>query len=204
VTVFIVSFLLDNIGDPASRLFFGYLPDSIRDAFGAGLLLEALSTVVVVALITAFGLLSKYVIGKVALASFERMIARLPFVSTVYLTAKQIIETFSKHRRAVFQKTVLVEFPRKGLYSIGFLTSEAGGEIQSRTGAHVVNVFVPTTPNPTSGFLVMVPKEDVTLLDMTVADGMKLIISGGAMVPPWQQGPAQPPSPPLPPTPAGN
>ena len=100
--------------------------------------------------------------------------------------------SFSKQNKAVFQSVVMLEFPRAGLYAVGFVTSEAQGEIQERTGEVVVNVFVPTTPNPTSGFLIMVPKEDLTYLDMTVGDAMKLIISGGAVVPKWAGADANP------------
>jgi uncharacterized membrane protein len=85
----------------------------------------------------------------------------------------------------MFQRVVLVEFPRPGIYSVGFVTSETGGEAQVKTAATVVNVFIPTTPNPTSGFLVLVPNEQVTPLEMSVAEGMKMVISGGAVVPPY-------------------
>ena len=88
-------------------------------------------------------------------------------------------------RKTMFQRVVLVEFPRPGVYSVGFVTSETGGEAQVKTKEQVVNVFVPTTPNPTSGFLVLVPREQLTELEMSVAEGMKLVISGGAVVPPF-------------------
>jgi uncharacterized membrane protein len=108
----------------------------------------------------------------------------VPFVSTVYKTVKQVMETFGASHKAVFSKTVLIEYPKRECYAIGFLSSEFDGEVQDKTGRAVVNVFVPTTPNPTSGFLLIVPKDKVTELEMSVADGMKLIISGGIVVPP--------------------
>jgi len=80
---------------------------------------------------------------------------------------------------------VLVEFPRKGTWAMGFLTNRVQGEPQSRAGGEVWTVFVPTTPNPTSGFLIMLPPADIVELEMTVGEGMKMIISGGAVVPPW-------------------
>jgi len=110
-------------------------------------------------------------------------------VRTVYNTVKQIRDTFVQQKKAVFQKTVLIEYPRKGLWVLGFLTGEGKGEVQLRTAADLLNVFVPTTPNPTSGFLLMVPREEVHELDMSIGDAMKLIISGGAVVPPWQPRP---------------
>jgi uncharacterized membrane protein len=83
----------------------------------------------------------------------------------------------------MFQRVVLVEFPRQGLYSLGFVTSETKGEAQAKTMETVINVFVPTTPNPTSGFLLLAPRSQITDLEMTVAEGMKMVISGGAVVP---------------------
>ena len=107
----------------------------------------------------------------------------MPFINTVYRTVRQIVDTFSAQKKAIFQEVVLLEYPRKRCYALGFLTSTARGEPQNMTGEHIVNVFIPTTPNPTSGFLLMLPEEDITHLKMSVADGMKLIISGGAVVP---------------------
>jgi uncharacterized membrane protein len=111
------------------------------------------------------------------------MLDILPFINSVYRTVKQIVETFGRQKKAVFQEVVLLEYPRKKSYVLGFLTSKAQGEPQAVTGEEIVNVFIPTTPNPTSGFLLMIPQEDITRLDMTIAEGMKLIISGGAVVP---------------------
>ena len=111
------------------------------------------------------------------------MLDRVPFINTVYRTVKQIVDTFGQQEKAVFQEVVLIEYPRKRCYVLGFLTSTAMGETQANTGEHIVNIFVPTTPNPTSGFLLMLPEEDITRLKMNIAEGMKLIISGGAVVP---------------------
>ena len=113
----------------------------------------------------------------------EKIITSLPFVKTVYNTVKQIIDTFARQKSAIFQKVVLIEFPRKDIYAMGFLTGRGKGEVQNKTPHDIINVFLPTTPNPTSGYLIMVPKDDVQELEMTVADGMKLIVSGGAVVP---------------------
>jgi uncharacterized membrane protein len=117
----------------------------------------------------------------------EKLIHHVPFVSTIYKTVKQITETFGKNNQAAFSKTVLIEYPKDGCYAVGFLSSEAEGEVQDKTGEVVANVFVPTTPNPTSGFLLMVPKSKIIALDMSVTDGMKLIISGGIVVPPYSK-----------------
>ena len=110
---------------------------------------------------------------------------KFPLINLIYNTVKQIVDTFTQQQKAVFQEVVLIEYPRKGVYAIGFLTNRAKGEIQALTGEELVNVFVPTTPNPTSGFLLMLPKESVVSMQMSISDGMKLIISGGAVVPPY-------------------
>jgi uncharacterized membrane protein len=183
VSVFVVNFLLQAIGDPASSLFFptfkGQLPKY------ALYLVNLVSTLIVIVLITVLGYASQYLIGKWLLGHAEGVMLRVPFIGLVYRTTKQIVDTFRSQQKAVFQKVVLIEFPRKGTYGIGFITSTAQGELQLRTSQHVVNVFVPTTPNPTSGFLIVCPADELIELEMSVGDGMKLIISGGAVVPPF-------------------
>ena len=152
--------------------------------------LELLSVLVVLLLITLLGYSSRIFIGRFILNSMERLLDRVPFISTVYRSVKQIVQTFSQQKKAVFQEVVLIEYPRKHCYVLGFLTSTAKGETQDVTGEHIVNVFVPTTPNPTSGFLLMLPEDDIKRLNMSIADGMKLIISGGAVVPNGESGEA--------------
>lgn len=154
---------------------------------GAGkILLDIISTLIVVILITILGAVSKFFFAKWLINISELAINKIPFIGLVYRTVKQIVDTFSKQNKAVFQAVALVEFPRKGMYAIGFITSKAQGEVQDKTGEVVVNVFVPTTPNPTSGFLVMIPESEITYLEMSVGDAMKLIISGGAVVPQYK------------------
>ena len=183
VTIVIISLLLDRIGTPASNFFFFYLDPAWQDMPIVKLSLEFLSVLVVLLLITLFGYGSRLVLGRMLLSSFESILNNLPFINTVYRTVKQIVDTFSHEKRAVFQEVALLEYPRKQSYVLGFLTNKAKGETQEKTGEEIVNIFVPTTPNPTSGFLLMIPEGDVTRLEMSVADGMKLIISGGAVVP---------------------
>lgn len=184
-TIWVVNLLLNSIGGPAYHLFFFFLPPEVRAMPVVAYILSVLSLLVVVVLITLLGWFSRYLLGKLLVQGFERLLQAVPFVRSVYNTVKQIVHTFSQQRKAVFQEVVLIEFPRKGVWAIGFLTSRAGGEVQARTHADVLNVFVPTTPNPTSGYLCMIPSAEVVSLDMTVAEGMKLIVSGGAVVPPW-------------------
>lgn len=119
---------------------------------------------------------------------FERVdvfFRRIPIANYIYSSVEQIINAFTQERSS-FKKVVMVQYPRKGLFTLGFLTGESKGEVQRRTNKNCVNVFLPTTPNPTSGWLVLVPIEDVIYLDMTVEQGLKFIISGGVVVPPDQ------------------
>lgn len=183
VTGIVVSWLLNYVGAPLGKLVWDFLGIENPDIFWMNLVVNLLATILIVLLITLLGFFSKYFLGKTIIRLAEKVINKVPFVSTVYKTVKQIVETFNQNREAVFQNAVLVEYPRKGMYSIGFLTSESKGEIPDKTLESVVNVFIPTTPNPTSGFLLMIPQEDVIYLTMSVADAMKMIISGGVVTP---------------------
>ncbi|MFU8848662.1 MAG: DUF502 domain-containing protein [Opitutales bacterium] len=184
VTIIVINFLLQKLGTPASNLFFWFLDRQYREMPAIALALEIISILVVFSLITMLGFGSRFVLGRILLRAMEQTLGQVPFINTVYRTVKQIVDTFGQQKKAVFQEVVLIEYPRPHCYVVGFLTSTTKGEPQEVTGSHLVNVFVPTTPNPTSGFLLMLPDEDVTRLKMSITDGMKLIISGGAVVPP--------------------
>jgi len=134
------------------------------------------------ALISAVGVLARYYIGKKIIDWTDRLLMRVPFLNKIYGAIKQVNDAFSGNKHS-FKTVVLVEFPRAGVYSIGFLTSEQHDEVQQRIREKVVCVFVPTTPNPTSGFLILVPEGKVIRLEMSVADGIKYIISLGSLSP---------------------
>ena len=139
-----------------------------------------------VALISVVGVLARYYIGKKIIDWTDRLLMRVPFLNKIYGAIKQVNDAFSGNKHS-FKTVVLVEFPREGIYSIGFITSEQRDEVQQKTREKVVCVFVPTTPNPTSGFLILVPEEKVTKLDMSVADGIKYIVSLGSLSPEYTQ-----------------
>lgn len=141
-----------------------------------------MALVLAVVLISAVGVLARYYIGKKIIDWTDRVLRRVPFLNKIYSAIKQVNDAFSGNKHS-FKTVVLVEFPREGIYSIGFLTSEQRDEVQQKTREKVVCVFVPTTPNPTSGFLILVPEEKVTKLDMSVADGIKYIVSLGSLSP---------------------
>lgn len=135
-----------------------------------------------IVLISAVGVLARYYIGKKIIQWTDQFMLRVPLLNKFYGTIKQVNEAFAGNKNS-FKTVVLVEFPRPGIYSVGFLTNEQHAEVQQKTKEKVVCVFVPTTPNPTSGFLVLVPEEKVTKLDMSVADGIKFIVSLGSLSP---------------------
>jgi len=183
ITVYVIKLLIEAIGAPTSKIFFFFAPPEVFDQTVLSVTLNILSTLLVLVLVTFLGWLSQYFLGRLVVRMAEGVLNNVPVVNRVYSTVKQIIDTFSSERRAVFQKVVLIEFPRKGLHSLGFLTGEGKGEVKIRSGKEISNVFLPTTPNPTSGFLIMTPTEELIQLDMSIGDGMKFIISGGAVVP---------------------
>jgi uncharacterized membrane protein len=134
------------------------------------------------ALISGIGLLARYYIGKQMIEWLDAAMMNVPLLNKFYGAIKQVNEAFSGDKNS-FKTVVLVEFPGPGNYSVGFITNEAQGEVQLKAGRNLVSVFIPTTPNPTSGFLVFVPEEKVTKLDMSVAEGIKFIVSLGAISP---------------------
>jgi uncharacterized membrane protein len=159
-----------------------YQPDNLLGVHipGLGVLLSVL-------LVLTTGMIFANFLGKRMVIAWEHLLARIPLVRTLYAGIKQIMEAVLATDANSFCKVLLIEYPRKGLWSLAFMTSEKLGEVQAKTGDKVVSVFIPTTPNPTSGFVIMVPKSEVIELEMAVEDGLKMIISMGVAVPDWQK-----------------
>ena len=147
---------------------------------GVGVLVFLIFTVLV-------GWMAKGIIGKSLIRWAESLVQGLPVVRSVYKGLKQIAETVFAQSEASFDKACLVEYPRKGIWAIAFVSTETTGEIPVKADRKMVSVFLPTTPNPTSGFLLFVPEEDVIELDMTVEEAAKLVISAGLVVPPTKE-----------------
>ena len=141
-----------------------------------------LALVLAVILISTVGVLARYYIGKRMIEWLDVAMMNVPIMNKFYGAIKQVNEAFSGNKNS-FKTVVLVEFPRVGMYSVGFITSEQHAEVQQKTKENVVAVFIPTTPNPTSGFLVLVPEDKVTKLEMSVAEGIKYIVSLGSIAP---------------------
>ena len=140
--------------------------------------------VVAIVLLTLIGFVTANVLGRQVVAMGERIVDRMPVIRSVYGALKQIFETVLTQSSRSFREVVLVEYPRRGIWAIGFVTSVTRGEIQALKEDHLVNVFLPTTPNPTSGFLLFVPRADLVTLHMTIEEGIKMVISGGIVTPP--------------------
>jgi uncharacterized membrane protein len=151
-----------------------YLPFAVP---GLGLLILVLGLTLVGAVTAGF-------MGRVWVRFSERMLARMPVIRSVYSAVKQIFETVLADQSAAFRQAVLVEYPRRGMWAIGFITGRTKGEVQNVTEDECINVFLPTTPNPTSGFLLFVPKPDIIPLSMSVEEAIKMVISGGILTPP--------------------
>jgi len=151
-----------------------YLPFSVP---GIGLIL-------MVIVLTLVGALTAGYVGKLLLRLSERLLNRMPVVRNIYGTAKQIVETVMNSGTSAFREVALVEYPRRDMWTIGFITGRSVDEVAGIGGEPLVNVFVPTTPNPTSGFLLFLPERDVHRLSMTVEEAVKLVISGGIVAPP--------------------
>ena len=138
--------------------------------------------IITLILITLIGWLSLSFIGKKLLDLFNNILKRIPILRTIYSALGQMTKTFTKTDKEK-KNVVLVEYPRKGSWAVGFATKENSGEISDKTKRNLINVFVPTTPNPTSGFLLMFPKEDVIYLDLTFEEASKFIVSAGTSNP---------------------
>jgi uncharacterized membrane protein len=187
VTVWAFSRIIDAVGGTFRPVFFFYLPDTVRNNPNLGLIWDILATILVIITVTCVGLVSRAFFAKIVLSTTERFIQGIPGVGAVYNTVKQVVDTFGKQNRNLYNKVVLIEFPRKGTWTIAFLTNKTQSEAQHRAGEELWTVYVPTTPNPTGGYMIMVPVKDIIELDMSVGDGMKMLLSAGAFVPSWDK-----------------
>ena len=146
-----------------------YLP---RDVPGLGL-------IILIILLSIIGFLTASFFGRFLLKKTESLISKIPLIKIFYKTIKQIIETIFKNNSKAFREVVLLEYPRKGIWVLGFTTGQVEGAVKKKIKGNLINVFVPTTPNPTSGFLLMVPKTQLKYLDVKVDDAIKTIVSAG-------------------------
>ncbi|MEN6318742.1 MAG: DUF502 domain-containing protein [Syntrophaceae bacterium] len=178
LTLYILFFLIDIMDGLLKVIPVKYHPDTLLGAHIPGL-----GIIVTVALIFICGLVTRSYIGDKIVSSGENLVDRIPFVRSIYKGIKQISDNMFMDQRSSFKKVVLIEFPRKGIYTIAFVTGMPSMEIQKKTGQNSISVFVPTTPNPTSGYLVIVPEEELVHMDMSVEEALTFIISVGIITP---------------------
>jgi len=179
VATFLVARLLASWMDHSLLL----IPEAYRPQNLLGFDIPGLGIVLSLLIVFFTGLVAANLVGRRILGLWERILSRIPLVRSVYSAVKQLAETMFADNGRSFRKVVLVEFPRRGLWTLGFLTGSDVGEAQRMTGRDVLNVYVPTTPNPTGGYFVMVPRADVRELTISVDDGLKMLLSMGAVVP---------------------
>ena len=167
-----------------------YRPENLlQELFGTAepVVIPGLGVILTLLVLLLTGVLAANFVGRAFVGGWEALMDRIPVVRSIYSAAKNFAEIVFSDSSNAFKKVLLVEYPRKGIYSLAFQTSTDLGEVQGRTGEEVVGCFVPTTPNPTSGFIILVPKKDVVMLDMEVDEALKMIISLGVVVPTWRK-----------------
>lgn len=165
----------------------GLIPQPYRPEELLGFEIPGLGVVLTFLLLLITGVLAANFVGRAFVGGWESLMDRIPVVRSIYSAAKNFAEIVFSDSSQSFKKVLLIEYPRRGLYSLAFQTSTDLGEVQGRTGEEVVCCFVPTTPNPTSGFIIIVPKKDITVLDMEVDEALKMIISLGVVIPTWHK-----------------
>lgn len=183
VTIWALRLIIGFVGGSITPLFSPYLPDTLIRL--PALFWDVLTTILVLGIVTLLGYLSRLFLGQFFGALAERFIQGIPGIGGFYNSVKQFIETFGAKDRTQFSKVVLVQFPRAGAYTIGFVTNTGRGEPHHHFAQEHWAVFVPTCPSPVNGFFMYLPAAEVIELDMSVGDGMKTVISCGAVLPAW-------------------
>ncbi len=181
ITFYIAYKLIFFIDRSVNRM----IPPQLRERIDEQLpfSIPGLGVILLVLLLILIGMFAAGFLGKFFLKLGEWIVYKMPFISSVYSLLKQVFETFLSSKNQAFSKVVILEYPRKGIWILGFVSTETGGEVAEKINDKMLNIFIPTTPNPTSGFLIFVPKKDTIELNMSVEDGIKFVISGGLVDP---------------------
>ena len=180
VTVFLVRIMI-GLMDRSLLL----LPNQFRPENVIGFGIPGLGFLLTIIVLLLTGVFAANFVGKSMVSFGERLLDRIPFVRSIYSATKNFTEIVFSGSGESFKKVLLIEYPRKGIYSLAFQTSSELGEVQERVGEDLVCTFVPTTPNPTSGYIIVIPKKDIIELDMEVEAALKMIMSLGVVVPSW-------------------
>ena len=185
ITVWVVRFLSGILDQSLVLLPSPWRPEAVFGTYvpGLGIALSLL-------LLLLTGVLVRNLFGGQMVAGLESLVRRIPVIGAVYAGAKTFSETVLTDKGTSFKQVLIVEFPRRGAWSIGFLTAENLEEVRARTGEDMISVFVPTTPNPTTGFIIVVKRSEVVFLDMSVEEAFKMILTLGVVAPKWRNNPA--------------
>jgi len=178
VTVLIVRFLVNILDKSMVLVPVQYRPENLL-----GFSVPGLGVILALVVVFLTGIIVANLLGRQLIRLWEALLARIPVVRTIYSASKQLIETVVSGNGKSFREVVMIEYPRKGLWTMAFVTSDANEQAKRHVGDDAISVFVPTTPNPTSGFFLMVSASEAVRLDMSVEDGLKLILSTGVLQP---------------------
>lgn len=186
-TFVVLRFIIDILDSTIALLPNAYQPQQLfgRNIPGLGVILS-------LALLIVTGIFARNFFGQHVVRWGETLLAKIPLVRSIYTASKQIIQTLFESNSQAFRKVLLVEYPRKGMWSIAFLTGTASSQVSNHTHAETLSLFIPTTPNPTSGFLILVPKNEAIELDMSIEEALKFVISLGVMQPALSSEPNSP------------
>lgn len=180
ITVYLTYIFLSFIDNNVSKI----LPDGWYHALYGGTTIPGIGLIIAIVFFVIVGWLATNVLGRLLIRISEYVVTRMPIIRTLYSATKQIFETVMASKSSAFRDVVMFEYPRQGIWVLGFVTGISEGEVQRLTEDMTVNVFLPTTPNPTSGFLLFIPKKDLVYMDMSVEQAIKLVVSGGILTPP--------------------
>lgn len=186
ITIYLAWIFVNLVDNQVTRL----IPTKYNPETYLPFATPGLGVLTVVLVLVFIGWIAASFLGRFFHKTIDRFLVQLPVIRNIYGTVKQIFETVLAQRSNAFREAVLVEYPRRGIWAIGFITGRTEGEVQNLTEQETVNIFLPTTPNPTSGFLLFLPKRDVVPLSMTVEEAIKMVISGGIVTPPDRRSPA--------------
>lgn len=197
LSLWLVHWLFGTIANLTDTLLF-FLPERITHTdHGLGPMhwyWSVVALVLAVGLVALIGSIARLYLGRQMIQALDRLMLQVPLLNKIYGAIKQVNDAFATSKNSSFKQVVMVEFPRDGVYSIGFITGDQHQEVQAKTQEKMVSVFIPTTPNPTSGYLILVAETKLTKLDMPVSDGIKFIISLGSVAPEYQAKPAGAPN----------
>ena len=185
ITIYLTYVFLTFIDNNVGKI----IPEQWYSEYYGQTTIPGLGLIIALTFFILIGWLATNVLGRFIIRVYEYILDRMPIIRNIYGAIKQIFETIAASQSSAFREAVMLQYPRKGVWSIGFVTGATQGEVQANTKAETINVFVPTTPNPTSGYLLFVPKKELIYLNMSVEEAVKLVVSAGIITPPSAKDP---------------